>query len=262
MTIVKHELRQGSMTFFIWTSAIGFLLAVCVFLFPEMKGEMKEVSDVFASMGAFTDAFGMDQLDFGTLIGFYAIECGNVLGLGGAFFASLCAAGILSKEEKDKTGEFLLTHPVSRTRILTEKLIAAVLQIICMNLIIYGIAIGSMVFIGEEVPWKEVNLMHIAYFLMQLELAGICFGVSAFLRKGSLGAGLGLAAVMYCLNLIANMAEAAEPLKYITAFGYCDGGEIVNNGTLDSTLIGIGMAIGLAGVAVGYVQYCKKDIHA
>lgn len=262
MTIVKHELKQGSMSFLIWTSSIGFLLAVCVFLFPEMKGEMEEVSNVFASMGAFTDAFGMDQLDFGTLVGFYAIECGNVLGLGGAFYASLCAAGILSKEEKDKTGEFLLTHPVSRTHILTEKLIAVILQITWMNVLIYGIAIGSMVFIGEDVPWKEVNLMHIAYYLMQLELAGICFGVSAFLRKGSLGTGLGLATIMYFLNLIANMAEAAKPLKYITAFGYCDGGEIVNSGSLDGTLIGIGMAIGLAGIVIGYVQYCKKDIHA
>ena len=30
---------------------------------------------------------------------------------------------ILSKEEKDKTAEFLFAHPISRTRIITEKLI-------------------------------------------------------------------------------------------------------------------------------------------
>ena len=83
MTIMKHELRQGKTSFLIWTSSIGFLLSVCVFLFPEMKGEMEGVSDVFASMGSFTAAFGMDRLNFGTLIGYYAIECGNVLGLGG-----------------------------------------------------------------------------------------------------------------------------------------------------------------------------------
>ena len=40
MTIVKHELRQGKMPFLIWTGSIGTLLAICVFLFPEMKGEM------------------------------------------------------------------------------------------------------------------------------------------------------------------------------------------------------------------------------
>ena len=112
MTIVKHELKQGKIAFAIWTTSIAFLLVVCVFLFPDIKGEMESVGDIFASMGSFTDAFGMDRLNFGTLIGFYAIECGNVLGLGGAFFASLIAVSALSKEEKDKTAEFLLTHPM------------------------------------------------------------------------------------------------------------------------------------------------------
>ena len=60
---------------------------------------------------------------------FYAIECGNVLGLGGAFYAAFCAVGILSKEEKERTAEFLLTHPVSRVKIITEKLIAVLIQI-------------------------------------------------------------------------------------------------------------------------------------
>ena len=162
MTILKHELRQGKLPFLIWTGSIGFLLAVCVFLFPEMKGEMDEVSEMFASMGSFTAAFGMDRLNFGTLVGYYAIECGNILGLGGAFYAALCAVGILSKEEKDRTAEFLLTHPVSRVRIITEKLLAVLLQIAAMNLILYALSLGSMAAVGEEIPWKELNLLHLA----------------------------------------------------------------------------------------------------
>ena len=237
MTLVRHELKQGRTAFIIWTAAIGFLLAVCVFLFPEMKGQMEDVSDMFSSMGSFTAAFGMDRLNFGTLIGFYAIECGNVLGLGGAFYASLCAVGILCKEEKERTAEFLLTHPVSRRRIITEKLAAVLIQITAMNLIVYAVSIGSITLVGETVPWKEIHLLHLAYYLLQLELAGICFGLSAFMRKGSVGAGLGLAAVMYFLNLIANIAESAEFLKYVTPFGYCEGADIVDNGRLDGTLI-------------------------
>ena len=187
MTLVKHELRQGKISFLIWTVSIGFLLAICIFLFPEMKGQMDNVSDVFSSMGSFTAAFGMDQLNFGTLIGFYAVECGNILGLGGAFYAALSAAGMLSKEEKEKTAEFLLTHPVSRKRVLTEKLIALLIQITAINLIFYALSVGSIAAIGEEIPWKEISLLHLAYYLLQLELAGICFGISAFLRKGSAG---------------------------------------------------------------------------
>ena len=261
MTLVKHELRQGRTSFLIWTVSIGFLLAVCIFLFPEMKGQMESVSDVFASMGSFTEAFGMDRLNFGTLVGFYAVECGNVLGLGGAFYAALCAAGILSKEEKEKTAEFLLTHPVSRKRVITEKLIAVLIQITAMNIILYALAVGSIAAVGETIPWNEISLMHLAYYLLQVELAGICFGISAFLRKGSAGAGLGIAAMMYFLNLIANIAEVAEFLKYITPFGYCEGADIVSSGGLDSTLVAVGAVIGIAGVIIAYLKYTKKDIH-
>ena len=226
-----------------------------------MKGQMDSVSDVFASMGSFTAAFGMDRLNFGTLIGFYAVECGNVLGLGGAFYAALCAVGILSKEEKEGTAEYLLTHPISRTRLVTEKLIAVLVQITAMNIVIYAFSVGSIAVIGEEIPWKEINLMHLAYYLLQLELAGICFGISAFLRKGSAGVGLGIATMMYFLNLIANIADAAAFLKYITPFGYCEGADILSDGSLDGTMVAIGAAVGIAGIVAAYLKYTKKDIH-
>ncbi len=261
MTLVKHELRQGKTAFLIWTASIGFLVVICVFLFPEMKGQMDSVNDMFASMGSFTRAFGMDRLNFGTLTGFYAVECGNILGLGGAFYASLCAAGVLSKEEKDKTAEFLLMHPVSRKRVISEKLIAVFIQITAMNIMIYVLSIGSIAAVGETIPWKEISLIHLAYYLLQMELAGICFGISAFLRKGSVGAGLGIAAMMYFLNLIANIADVAEFLKYITPFGYCEGADIMSNGSLDGVMVFVGTVIGIGGIAIAYFYYTKKDIH-
>ena len=261
MTIVKHELRQGRTAFLLWTGSIGFLLAVCIFLFPEMKGQMDSVSSLFSSMGAFTAAFGMDRLNFGTLIGYYAIECGNVLGLGGAFYAYLCAVSMLSKEEKDRTAEFLLTHPVSRTRMISEKLLSVLIRITALNGIVWLLSVGSIAAIGETVPWKELNLLHLAYFLLQLELSAICFGISAFVRRGSLGIGLGVAVIMYFLNLIANITEKASFLKYVTPFGYCSGADLVANGSIDPAMAAIGILIGTAGVIAAYLKYTKKDIH-
>ena len=109
MTILNHELNMGKKAVAIWTAAIGGFIACCVFLFPEMAGQMSTVSNIFASMGAFTAAFGMDRLNFGTLTGFYAIECGNILGIGGALFASMLASNMLCKEEKEHTAGYVST---------------------------------------------------------------------------------------------------------------------------------------------------------
>lgn len=261
MTLTKHELKQGWKSLAIWTISIGFLIAVCVFLFPEMKGEMSSVTDMFSSMGAFTAAFGMDRLNFGTLIGFYAVECGNILGIGGAFFAAFIAVNALAKEEKERTAEFLLTHPVSRISVITGKLSAVIIQILIMNGAIFALSFASIAVIGEEIPWKEVCLLHLSYFLLQIELAGICFGISAFLRHSGLGIGLGIAILMYFLNLIANITERAEFLKYITPFGYAEGADIISNVSLDGKKILIGMTFTVIGILAAYWKYCKKDIH-
>ena len=260
MTLLKHELKQNRISLLIWTGAITFMLAICIFLYPEMKGEMESISDVFADMGSFSAAFGMDQINFGTLLGYYSVECGNTFGLGGAFFAALCGAGVLAKEEKDRTAEFLLTHPVSRTKVVTQKLLAVFAQITILSFVVYTVSVLSMIAIGENVPWEEVNLLHLAHFLLQIEIAGICFGISAFLKRAGLGLGLGVAILMYFLNLISNITERAEFLKYFTPFAYTDGASIVTNVELDVKFIAIGMAYAVVGIAIAYWKYMKKDI--
>ena len=260
MTIVKHELRMGRMSLAVWTGAIGFLLVICVMLYPEMKGDMESVNQVFSSMGSFSEAFGMDKVSFGSVMGFYAIECGNVLGIGGAFFAALCAAASLSKEEKEHTAEFLLTHLVSRGRIVAGKMVSVFLQVSAMNIVIFMAAVVSIMCIHEDFSWKEFTLLHLSYLLLQIEIAGICFGVSAALKNGSTGVGLGIAAVMYFLNIIANITDKAEFLKYITPFGYAEGTDIVTDGCIDTGYLIPGMIYCIAGIAAAYVIYCRKDI--
>lgn len=85
-----------------------------------MKGEMDTVGEMFASMGSFTAAFGMDRLNFGTLIGFYSIECGNILGLGDTLFASLIGVSVLSKEEGQNGGVPADTPHIKNARCYRE----------------------------------------------------------------------------------------------------------------------------------------------
>ena len=105
MTLFLHEIKRGRLALIIWTAAIAFMLAVCVVIYPEMSAQMNELGDMFSDMGAFSEAFGMDQLNFGEFMGYFGIECSNTLGLGGALFAAVLGACALSKEEKDGTAE-------------------------------------------------------------------------------------------------------------------------------------------------------------
>ena len=182
------------------------------------------------------------------------------MGLGGAFFAALLGISALAKEEKDHTAEFLLTHPVSRTRIIAEKLCAVIAQIVILNLVVIAVTVLSVLIIGEEADQNTFALLFFAFFLMQLEVAAVTFGISAFLRRGSLGIGLGLAAVFYFMNIVANLIDETSFLKYITPFGYTESADIIADGALNGGCLAVGMAFAVLGTILAFWKYGRKDI--
>ena len=105
-------------------------------------------------------------------------------------------------------------------------------------------------------------LMSLAYYLMQLEVAGICFGISAFISKSGLGIGIGLAAGMYMLNIVSNISDDAKALKYITAFGYTDGADIIKNESLQTGYLIAGLILMTAGIVAAYIKYSRKDLRS
>ena len=260
MTLFLHEIKRNKLSLIIWSAAISFMLAVCVFIYPEMQTQMGDISAMFSDMGAFTDAFGMDQLNFGEFMGYFGIECGNTLGIGGALFAAIVGVSALAKEEKDKTAEFLLTHPISRVKILTEKLLAVFAQVLALNIAVAAITSLSVLAVGVEADVGKLALLFLANLLLQLEIAAITFGISAFVVRGGLGLGLGMTLGFYFMNIISNLTEELEFLKFITPYGYTDGSHIISEGRIEIKFLPVGLALACAAIAMAYIRYTKKDI--
>ena len=260
MTLILHELKRNRIALIIWCYALAVMLGVCVFIYPEMAEQMDEMSEMFANMGEFSAAFGMDQLKIGEFMDFFALECGETLGLGGAIFAAILGGAILSKEEKEHTSEFLLTHPLSRTGIVTCKLLSVLAQILILNLAAVAITSVAALAIEVEVHAGKMALLFLSCFLVQLEIAALSFCVSTFLPRGGLGIGLGIALLFYFANIVANITEAAEPLKYLTPFAYADGAYIIANTSLEIKYVIIGVALTVASIGLSYWRYTKKDI--
>ena len=261
MVLYRHELKQGLKVFLIWTIAIILFMAMCIFLFPEMKDQMEGVNKLFSSMGAFTAAFGMDKLNFGTIIGFYAVECGNIVSMGGAFYMAVTAVNILSKEEKDHTAEFLIAHPLSRAEIQKSKLASLFTFLTALHLLVFVSAIISIRCIGEEFALKDLATLHLAYYLCHLEIAMICYAISAFSRTSNYGIGLGLTLTLYFMSLLANISNKAKIFHIISPFGYAEGSDILTGKGLEPNLIILGQTIGLICLISGIIHYNKKDIY-
>lgn len=259
MTIFKKELRSGAVGLLVWAVIIGGLMAVCVGIYPSMADSMGDMSAMFAGMGDFSAAFGLDKLQYGTILGFYGTECGNILGLGGAFYAALTAMGMLAREEGGHTAEFLLTHPVSRLRVCLEKLAALAVLVLGLNLVCFACGAGGILAIGEEAEWGDLLRYHGALLLMQAEIGALCFGLSSLLRRGGLGLGMGLAALLYFAGILINLDSGLDWLRFLTPYYYADAARVFAGEVMTGPVLA-GCALGALGAGFGLWWYCRKDI--
>ena len=260
MTLFLHEIKRNKLSLIIWSAALAWMLGICVIIYPEMQTQMGDLGAMFSDMGAFSDAFGMDMLNFGEFMGYFGVEIGNTLGLGGALLAGIVGITALSKEERDGTAELLLTMPVSRTRIVAEKLLFSAFHIVVVNLACVIVSVVGILAISVEADAGKIALIFLANLIMQLEIMAITFGISAFVKKGAMGIGIGISFGLYFLNILANLADEIEFVGKITPFGYANSGYIIEYGKIELLPLIIGIVLAVLGIAVAFEKYTKKDI--
>ncbi|MBO4355933.1 MAG: ABC transporter permease subunit, partial [Clostridia bacterium] len=241
MTLFIHEMRRNMIKLAVWGAAISFMLFISVIIYPQMASQMNEVGKMFSEMGEFSAAFNMDKINFGEFKGYFAVECGNVLGLGGAFFAALLGITALAKEEYEHTAEFLLTHPVSRSYVVAVKLISVIAQIFILNAFVMLLAFVAMLAIGQKLEAGLFFKIFLGFFMMQIEIACVMFGLSAFIKGSGIGLGLGVAFILYFMSILANLTDEVKFLRYITPFSYADGTSIVSSGKIEIKYLVPGM---------------------
>ncbi len=261
-TIYKHEMKILYKTLLIWTLAVGGMCFICILLFNSMKEEMEGMAESFSQMGAFADAFGMSQLSIATLEGFYSTEVGTVHSLGAAMFASIISMIMLSKEEDGHTSEFLFTLPVSRGKVIISKLIAVITNVIIFNVIsVEAYALG-IVILGEDIDFDRFFLYHGMQLLMHLEIAGICFGLSAFMKKNKLGLGLGIVMIFYAYDLMSRVIPDLSDYKILSPFSYSNAADIFSTGQVEVPALVLGIVVMAVCVIAAYIRYGKRDLAA
>ncbi|HKM04839.1 MAG TPA: ABC transporter permease subunit [Lachnospiraceae bacterium] len=260
MTIVKHEIKMNFKSLLIWSLTVGSLIFVFMMIYPSLANQLVDMEAVYSNMGSFSAAFGMDQISFTTPLGFYGIEAGAMLSLGGAMFAAMIGTSMLCKEEGNHTSEFLFTMPHTRTEIIAFKVISMAIIILAFDAICFVCGVSSFIASGENLEFKKFALYHVAQTFMHLQIGMICFGISAFLKKNNVGLGIGIAILLYFLQMFVNISDKVEFLKYITPYCYSDAAKVFPTSSIDGELLWIGMMTGFIFLGIAFVKYNRKDL--
>ena len=108
---------------------------------------------------------------------------------------------------------------------------------------------------------RRAALTHGALTLLQLEVGGVCFGLSSLLRRSSYGLAMGLAAGLYFLGLVINLDADMEFLRFVTPYYYADAARVFAGEPVAGSLAA-GCALGILGAAFGLWRYAGKDVAA
>jgi hypothetical protein len=100
---------------------------------------------------------------------------------------------------------------------LTQKLLALFTQVIALNAVVVGAGLLTARILSESVEMRCFLFLHIVYLVMQMGIIGICFGISAFVKRGV--------------------------------------GRILTQAKLQLELIDIGIVTGVAGIVAAYLKY-------
>lgn len=262
MVLLKHEWKRNVKSLLIWAFCVGACCCGCILLFESVAENMEGMAQMFAEMGSFSAAFGMDKVSIGTIEGYYASEISIIFSVGGAMFAAMMGAVLLSKEEEGHTAEFLHTLPIGRGYIYGWKYVALVVLILLFQGIGIGFDMAGLMCIGKQIPMKEYVWYHVMSLLMQVEIGSICFGISALCKRKQLGLALGLAVLLYMMEVMIHIVPDLQVLKYVTPYFYANAAEIFSSGEVPWRLAALGMLWSVLAVGIGGVIYGKRDLQA
>lgn len=266
MRVFKRELRRNLKAFLIWTVSTAMFLAMIVAFYPYIADNAMDYERMLEQLPpAMLSAFNLDQLSLADPLGWYGTE-GYVLFL---IFASVYAiqlgAGILSKEEDERTIDFLLAKPISRAQIVWEKIWGMNIYLLFFNVICSAVTFVGLEMVKQQ-AYDRLTLLYLftAAYMVQIVFASLGLLMSVFITKAKaiLPLSIGIALGSYIISVMAKMSEQVESLKYFTPFSYAEAGEIVSNGRLSPVYMALSLFLIAASLYGTLYFYQRKDITA
>jgi len=263
MNIFIRELKANLKSLVIWSVIVTLLIIMAVAKFSGFANDPEMLKMMDSLPPAMLDAFSMRAFNLTTLSGFYGVMF-IYFGLMGAIAAAMWGSDIISKEERDKTVEFSLVLPVSRSKVITAKALAALVNCIAFVLITWAVSLVAVrSFNPDQAFYNYLALEMRAMFSIELIFLaiGLLLGcaMKQYKRSGSTAVAIILAT--YFMAIVSGMQEKLDFLKYFTPFKYFDAGDLFRNGKMDSTYLLLSAAIIVVCVAAAYLLYNRRDLY-
>lgn len=264
MNIYLHELKSYQKATLIWIVSLSALVVVFLLLFPAFTRDVGVSQQIIANLPpAIRSALNISMQNFFTIYGFFAYLF-TFITLAGAIQAMNLGVGVLSKEDSGKTVDFLLTKPISRKAVITNKLFAVMTLIVTTNAVFSAVALVVAKMVSTAAfSSKTFLLISAILLLVQVFFAALGVLLSVIIPKIKSVISVTLPTV-FTFFVIGTLGAIIgnDTVRYLSPFKFYDPNYIISHGSYETKFVVIEAIFVIIAVVVSYVLYIRKDIRA
>ena len=263
MNLFIREMKANSRALIIWSVGMVLMIYASMVKFEGISGT-GQANELMRSLPKSLQAMmGVGAFDISKMSGYYGVMF-LFLQLAAGIHAAMLGSGILSKEERDKTSEFLFSKPLSRKAVLTAKLAAAFLNILIFNLVTL---FSSLIFVpyyakGENLTDGILKLMLCMFILQVIFLtAGSAIAATVGKPRTAVSVSTGVMLAAFILTEVINISGRLDALRYFTPFSYFDTKKLIYSGGFDPVFVILSAVLVALFFALTYSCFCRKDLN-
>ncbi len=267
MTVFKIEWQNNRRNLLVWTIALSVIIIVFMSLFPSMVNSgMKEM------MTTRLDTLPKNMLKAFHLnngpsliepTGFFAYIFQYIF-IAASIYSIMLGNKMLVKEETEGTIEFLYAQPVSRKKIILEKIAATTSMIFLFWVTIYVVSIGATLFFNDSILAKSniieaISKIFLTEFFVLVFFLSLGFLLSSFLKQVNQGISMGLVFIFYLFGIVGDLEDRFSLLKDLSPIAKANPAAILES-DWNYSLILLSIALSCLLFMSSIIIYQRKDL--
>jgi ABC-2 type transport system permease protein len=257
-SVLTKTLRDAARGLVWWSFGLLLMVLVTVLFWPSVR-DSPELQRFAREAPPALRAFTGGELDFTTPAGYLHTRLfALVVPVLFLVYAIGAGARALAGEEEAGTLDLLLSHPLSRSRLVLEKAGALALQLGALALALFALVLVSATAVSMDISTARIAAAVLTAYLLGLMHGAVALTVGAGTGKRAvaLGVAAALAVGGYLLDGLALIVDALDPWRVLSPFDWA--GEPIRNG-----LGGGAVALAVAAVvaaAAALPLFARRDV--
>lgn len=231
--------------------------------YSTLSGEGQSLNDLMSVMPQSIQVIlGLGDFDLTKASGFYGVLY-LYLTIMAAIHAATIGAEIISKEERDRTAEFLMTKPISRGQVVTSKLLAGLVNVTVLNLVAFAASVAVVSSLAkDEAVVGDIAILMSGLLMLQLTFLALGTGSAAISRdpKGAASMATAVLLVTFMISVAMDLSGKLDILRFFSPFEYYQAKDLMYGGGFDAIYVALSVVITVALVVATYVFYDRRDL--